>query len=66
VVINGCESMERLEQAFQAAQTFQPMSEAEISKLLVKTAQPANTGQFEPFKTTAEFDGTAHHPEWMG
>jgi predicted aldo/keto reductase-like oxidoreductase len=66
VVINGCESMERLEQAFQAAQTFKPMSEAEISKLLAKTAQPAKTGQFEPFKTTAEFDGTANHPEWMG
>jgi aryl-alcohol dehydrogenase-like predicted oxidoreductase len=66
VVINGCESMERLEQAFHAVETFHPMNEAEISKLLAKTAQPAMTGQFEPFKTTAEFDGTAHNPEWMG
>jgi hypothetical protein len=23
------------------------------------------TGRFEPFKTTADFDGTAQHPEWM-
>jgi len=66
VVINGCESMERLEQAFQAVEKFQPMSEAEISKLLAKTAKPAQTGRFEPFKTTSQFDGTAQHPEWMG
>jgi predicted aldo/keto reductase-like oxidoreductase len=66
VVINGCESMERLEQAFEAAETFKPMSEAEISKLLAKTAQPAMTGQFEPFKTTSQFDGTAQNPRWMG
>ncbi len=66
VVINGCESMERLEQAFQAAETFKPMNEAEIAKLLANTARPAETGLFEPFKTTAQFDGTAHNPEWMG
>ena len=66
VVINGCESMERLEQAFAAAEKFQPMSETQISKLLAKTAKPAQTGQFEPFKTTSQFDGTAHHPEWLG
>jgi hypothetical protein len=66
VVINGCESMERLEQAFEAARTFKPMSQAAISKLLAKTAQAAMTGQYEPFKTTAQFDGTASHPQWMG
>ena len=66
VVINGCESMERLEQAFEAARTFKPMSQAAISTLLAKTAQAAMTGQYEPFKTTAQFDGTASHPQWMG
>ncbi len=66
VVINGCESMERLDQAFEAAQTFQPMSEAAMAKLLAKTAQAAATGLYEPFKTTPQFDGTAEHPEWMG
>jgi aryl-alcohol dehydrogenase-like predicted oxidoreductase len=66
VVINGCESMERLDQAFEAARTFKPMSEAEMAKLLDKTTQAAMTGKFEPFKTTSQFDGTAHHPEWMG
>ena len=66
VVINGCESMERLDQAFEAARTFKPLSQAAISKLLAKTEQAAMTGKYEPFKTTAQFDGTAHHPEWMG
>jgi aryl-alcohol dehydrogenase-like predicted oxidoreductase len=66
VVINGCESMERLDQAFEAARTFKPLSEAEVAKLLDKTKQAAMTGRFEPFKTTSQFDGTAHHPEWLG
>ena len=66
VVINGCESMERLEQAFEAARTFKPMGEAEMATLLDKTRQAAMTGKYEPFKTTAHFDGTAHHPEWLG
>jgi aryl-alcohol dehydrogenase-like predicted oxidoreductase len=66
VVINGCESMERLDQAFEAARTFKPLGEAEMAKLLDKTRQAAMTGKFEPFKTTSQFDGTAHHPEWLG
>ena len=66
VVINGCESMERLDQAFEAARTFKPLTRAEISKLLAKTEQAAMTGKYEPFKTTAQFDGTAHNPHWMG
>jgi len=53
-VITGCESMERLNQAFAAAHSFQPLSQAAISKLLAKTAQAAMTGQYEPFKTTAQ------------
>jgi hypothetical protein len=23
------------------------------------------TGKYEPFKTTAKFDGTANNPKWM-
>jgi hypothetical protein len=37
-----------------------------VSALLGRTAQAAASGQFEPFKTTANFDGTAHNPKWMG
>lgn len=66
VVITGCESMERLEQAVQAAETFRPMAPTDVDNLLAKTATAAKSGLFEPFKTTAQFDGTAQHPEWMG
>jgi len=66
VVMNGCDSMERLNQAFEAARTFKPFSETQLSALVAKTKQAALTGKFEPFKTTAQFDGTATHPEWMG
>jgi aryl-alcohol dehydrogenase-like predicted oxidoreductase len=66
VVITGCESMENLEQALTAARTFQPMSEEQVKKLLGKTAQAASRGEYELFKTTSIYDGTASHPEWLG
>ncbi len=66
VVITGCESMENLEQALEAARTFKPMSDAQVKTLLSKTAQAASRGEFELFKTTSIFDGTASHPEWLG
>ena len=66
VVITGCESMERLDQALEAARTFRAMSPAAVEALLQKTKSAAATGQFEPFKTTAMFDGTARNPQWMG
>jgi hypothetical protein len=37
-----------------------------VAALLAKTRQAALTGQYEPFKTTNHFDGTAHNPKWMG
>jgi hypothetical protein len=55
-----------LDQAIRAARTFQPLGRRTIKALLARTAQPASTGQFEPFKTTAQFDSTAHHPEFLG
>src|SRR6202790_2667340 len=66
VVINGCDSMERLDQAFEAVRTFKPMSEQQLHAIVSKTKEAAMTGKFEPFKTTMQFDGTAQHPEWMG
>ena len=66
VVINGCESMERLDQALEAVRTFKPLSPAQLSALVAKTKQAALTGTYEPFKTTEIFDGTAQHPEWLG
>ena len=66
VVITGCESMKDLEQALTAARTFQPLSEERVKNLLSKTAQAASHGEYELFKTTSVYDGTATHPEWLG
>ena len=66
VVITGIESMERLDQAFEAVRTFRPMTEAQRDALLAKTARPASRGEFELFKTTSIFDATATNPAWLG
>jgi aryl-alcohol dehydrogenase-like predicted oxidoreductase len=66
VVITGCESMEDLEQALTAARTFHPMSEQQVADLLSKTAKAGARGEYELFKTTSIYDGTATHPEWLG
>jgi aryl-alcohol dehydrogenase-like predicted oxidoreductase len=66
VVITGIDSMKILDQAFEAARTFHPLSESEINTLLAKTRVPALTGQFERFKTSNDFDATAKNPAWIG
>ena len=66
VVITGCDTMERLDQALEAAKTFKPLSQMQLSALLAKTRDAALTGKYEPFKTTAQFDGTAKNLHWMG
>ena len=66
VVITGMEDLERLEQALEAASTFKPMSDQEVSALLARTADAAADGKFETFKTTTGFDGTVQHPQWLG
>ena len=66
VVITGVDSMEILDQACEAARTFHPLSEPELTALLSKTAKAAAHGEFEPFKTSSIFDGTAQNPAWLG
>jgi predicted aldo/keto reductase-like oxidoreductase len=66
VVITGCDSLQILDQALQAARTFRPLGESEVAAILAKTAPVAARGEFEPFKTTTDFDGTAHNPQWLG
>jgi len=66
VVITGCESLERVDQAVEALRTFRPLSQTQVAGLLAKTRSAAMTGTFEPFKTTANYDGTAHNPQWLG
>jgi predicted aldo/keto reductase-like oxidoreductase len=66
VVITGIDSMEFLDQACRAAQSFRPLSDEQTRALLARTAQAASRGSFEPFKTTSIFDSTAEHPDWLG
>jgi aryl-alcohol dehydrogenase-like predicted oxidoreductase len=66
VVITGCDSMEVLDQAIEVATTFQPLAAAERDALLARTAPAAARGEFELFKTSSVYDGTAEHPEWLG
>lgn len=66
VVITGCDSLAILEQAFEAARTFRPLSDIEVRQLLARTASAASRGEFELFKTTSMFDSTATHPDWLG
>lgn len=66
VVITGCDSVERLDQAFEAVRTFKPLTPTQTSELLKKTRDAALSGKFELFKTSVRFDGTARNPHWMG
>jgi aryl-alcohol dehydrogenase-like predicted oxidoreductase len=66
VVITGIDKPQILDQAFEAAKTFKILSKPEFDALLSKTQQVAATGMYELFKVSAHFDGTAHHPDWLG
>jgi predicted aldo/keto reductase-like oxidoreductase len=66
VVITGCDSMQILQQALNAAGSFRPMGQQEIAALLAKTAPAAQNGRYEPYKTTHDFDGTYQNPKWLG
>lgn len=66
VCINGCNTMRDLNQALEAVRTFKPMPEQQVSALVSKFRQQAESGQFEMFKTTNHFDSTAKNPQWLG
>ena len=66
VVITGCDSMQILDQALDAARNFRRMEADAVKALLAKTAQAAMRGKFELYKTTHHFDGTYQNPQWLG
>jgi aryl-alcohol dehydrogenase-like predicted oxidoreductase len=66
VVITGCDSLKILQQAIDAAQSFQPLPAPAVATLLAKTAPAAGKGEFERYKTSHDFDGTVHNPQWLG
>jgi len=65
-VITGIDSLKILKQDLQAVSSFKALTEQQMNTLLARTSKAASEGQFERFKTTNGFDGTAKHPEWMG
>jgi BioD-like phosphotransacetylase family protein len=66
VVITGIDRMDILDQAFEVASSFSPLSSEERNGILQKTAAAASGGKFELFKTSSIFDGTAKNLDWMG
>jgi predicted aldo/keto reductase-like oxidoreductase len=65
-VICGIDKQEVLDQAFTIAKGFKLPSEAQIEALLKRTQKLAQDGEYELFKTTAHFDATAKHADWLG
>jgi len=65
VVITGCESMRDLGQALDAAYGFQPPTDAQRKGLLARTADAGDGGQWEKYKVSEMFDGTARNPRWL-
>lgn len=66
VMITGCDSMKILDQALGVARGFRPMSQGEVAALLQRTASLASNGEYERYKTSGMFDGTAQNPQWLG
>ena len=65
VVVTGCDSMTILQQALDAARTWQPMTAEQQQALLAKSAPAAKTGSTELYKISEHFDGTNQHPGWL-
>ena len=66
VVITGIDTLPILDQAIEAVRTFKPMDGSAMAALLSKTRVAAAKGEFELYKTTPHFDGTARNPSWLG
>lgn len=66
VVITGIDKLEILEQAFEVIRDFRPMTSEEVRALLSRTATAGRMGEFELFKTSSLFDGTAQNTSWLG
>ena len=66
VTITGIDSLETLHQALEVANHFEPLTDEERTELLARTSTAARDGRFELYKTSAHFDSTAAHPEWLG
>ena len=66
VLITGINTQQLLDQAFASVKSFKLMDESAMAELISKTQEVALSGKYELFKTTAHFDTTARHPDWLG
>lgn len=66
VTITGCDSMQVLNQALTLARNFRPMPQPAMTALLARTANAAVAGEYERYKTSTNFDGTTHNPQYLG
>ena len=66
VLITGIDDRRSMDQAFAVAKGFKPLAEPAMTALLEKTREAAAHGTYELFKTTAYFDTTAKHPDFLG
>ena len=66
VTITGIDSVDILQQALDVVENFTPLTAAERSSLLAKTAKAASDGESELYKSSQHFDSTSVHPEWLG
>jgi predicted aldo/keto reductase-like oxidoreductase len=65
VVITGCDSLPILEQALHVWRDFTPLTPAEMNALRARTADRAQGGLLEGYKTSGRFDGTINNPHWL-
>lgn len=63
-LVTGCETVEQVQQAIDAASDFKPFSAAEKKRIAEELRPLAMDGRLERWKTTTEFDGTTGSPEW--
>jgi aryl-alcohol dehydrogenase-like predicted oxidoreductase len=65
VVITGCDTLEILQQAIDAARSFKPLTRKQVNELLSRTKDYAANGGAEDFKTTHDYDATYANPDWL-
>ncbi|HVU50481.1 MAG TPA: aldo/keto reductase [Polyangia bacterium] len=65
VVITGCDTRGILKQAVHAAVTLGAVPHGHREEVLRRTDPAAKRGEWEQYKTTGGFDGTAQNPWWL-
>ncbi len=64
-VITGCETQGVLEQGIAAAMSYKPLPAGVAKAMLAQTMPASKRGEFERYKSSEDFDGTAQNPWWL-